>query len=230
MRLLLAEDEVELANALSAVLKHKNYSVDAVYNGIDAYNYAIAQDYDGIILDIMMPGMDGIQVLTKLREKGIGSPVLLLTAKSDIDDRITGLDSGADDYLTKPFSVDELLARLRVTVRRLSLMQTDMTQNKSVFENGDLKIDYAAGCAYLNGEELHLTPIEYKLLILLSRNVGRVLTYTYITKNIWGSSWENDLASLRVFMATLRKKIEKDVNSPQYIQTHIGIGYRMLRV
>ena len=230
MRLLLAEDEVELANALSAVLKHKNYSVDAVYNGIDAYNYAIAQDDDGIILDIMMPGMDGIQVLTKLREKGIGSPVLLLTAKSDIDDRITGLDSGADDYLTKPFSVDELLARLRVTVRRLSLMQTDMTQNKSVFENGDLKIDYAAGCAYLNGEELHLTPIEYKLLILLSRNVGRVLTYTYITKNIWGSSWENDLASLRVFMATLRKKIEKDVNSPQYIQTHIGIGYRMLRV
>ena len=109
-------------------------------------------------------------------------------------------------------------------------MQTDMTQNKSVFENGDLKIDYAAGCAYLNGEELHLTPIEYKLLILLSRNVGRVLTYTYITKNIWGSSWENDLASLRVFMATLRKKIEKDVNSTQYIQTHIGIGYRMLRV
>ena len=93
---------------------------------------------------------------------------------------------GADDYLTKPFSVDELLARLRVTVRRLSLMQTDMTQNTSVFENGDLKIDYAAGCAYLNGEELDLTPIEYKLLILLSRNVGRVLTYTYITKNIWG--------------------------------------------
>ena len=104
MRLLLAEDEVELANALSAVLKHKNYSVDAVYNGIDAYNYAIAQDYDGIILDIMMPGMDGIQVLTKLREKGIDSPVLLLTAKSDIDDRITGLDSGADDYLTKPIA------------------------------------------------------------------------------------------------------------------------------
>ena len=230
MRLLLAEDEVELANALSAVLKHKNYSVDAVYNGIDAYNYAIAQDYDGIILDIMMPGMDGIQVLTKLREKGIDSPVLLLTAKSDIDDRITGLDSGADDYLTKPFSVDELLARLRVTVRRLSLMQTDMTQNTSVFENGDLKIDYAAGCAYLNGEELHLTPIEYKLLCLLSRNIGKVLTHTLITQKIWGSSWDNDIASLRVFMATLRKKLEKDADSPQYIQTHIGVGYRMVKV
>jgi DNA-binding winged helix-turn-helix (wHTH) protein/quercetin dioxygenase-like cupin family protein len=129
-----------------------------------------------------------------------------------------GSPTGDADYYTFLFPLEYIS------------FQTDMTQNTSVFENGDLKIDYAAGCAYLNGDELHLTPIEYKLLILLSRNVGRVLTYTYITKNIWGSSWENDLASLRVFMATLRKKIEKDVNSPQYIQTHIGIGYRMLRV
>ena len=110
------------------------------------------------------------------------------------------------------------------------MIQNEAAAEASVFTNGQLRIDYAAGCAYLGDDELHLTPIEYKLLILLSRNVGRVLTYTYITKNIWGSSWENDLASLRVFMATLRKKIEKDVNSPQYIQTHIGIGYRMLRV
>ena len=109
-------------------------------------------------------------------------------------------------------------------------MQTDMTQNKSVFENGDLKIDYAAGCAYLNGEELHLTPIEYKLLCLFSRNIGKVLTHTFITQNIWGSSWDNDIASLRVFMATLRKKLEKDADSLQYIQTHIGVGYRMMKV
>ena len=170
-----------------------------------------------------------MEVIKKIRT-WTNTPIIVISARTEDADKIEALDAGADDYLTKPFSVDELLARLRVTVRRLSLMQTDMTQNTSVFENGDLKIDYAAGCAYLNGEELHLTPIEYNLLILLSRNVGRVLTYTYITKNIWGSSWENDLASLRVFMATLRKKIEKDVNSPQYIQTHIGIGYRMLRV
>ena len=136
MRLLLAEDEVELANALSAVLKHKNYSVDAVYNGIDAYNYAIAQDYDGIILDIMMPGMDGIQVLTKLREKGIGSPVLLLTAKSDIDDRITGLDSGADDYLTKPFAMGELLARIRAMTRR----RTEFAPSTLTFGNVSLNL------------------------------------------------------------------------------------------
>ena len=184
---------------------------------------------DIILLDLGLPDIDGVEVIKKIRT-WTNTPIIVISARTEDADKIEALDAGADDYLTKPFSVDELLARLRVTVRRLSLMQTDMTQNTSVFENGDLKIDYAAGCAYLNGEELHLTPIEYKLLILLSRNVGRVLTYTYITKNIWGSSWENDLASLRVFMATLRKKIEKDVNSPQYIQTHIGIGYRMLRV
>ena len=96
--------------------------------------------------------------------------------------------------------------------------------------NGGLKIDYSAGCAYLNDEELHLTPIEYKLLCVLSKNMGKVLTHTYITHEIWGSSWESDVASLRVFMATLRKKIEKEPSSPQYIQTHVGVGYRMLKV
>ncbi len=100
----------------------------------------------------------------------------------------------------------------------------------SVFTNGKLRIDFAAGCAYLDDEELHLTPIEYKLLCLLAKNVGKVLTHTFITQNIWGSSWDNDIASLRVFMVTLRKKLEKDEDSPQYIQTHIGVGYRMMKV
>ena len=110
------------------------------------------------------------------------------------------------------------------------MTQSENQVNQSVFENGSLRIDYAAGCAYLNDRELHLTPIEYKLLCLLSRNVGKVLTHTFIMQNIWGSSWENDIASLRVFMATLRKKIEHEADSPQYIQTHIGVGYRMLKV
>lgn len=109
-------------------------------------------------------------------------------------------------------------------------MQGEVQIESAIFQNGSLRIDYAAGCAYLDGEELHLTPIEYKLLSLLSKNVGKVLTHTFITQKIWGSSWDNDVASLRVFMATLRKKIEKQPNAPQYIQTHIGVGYRMLKV
>ena len=157
-------------------------------------------------------------------------PIIVISARSEESDKIEALDAGADDYLTKPFSVEELLARLRVTERRLKLLRSGTEAGAPVFINGDLKIDYAAGCAYLKGEELHLTPIEYKLLCILSHNVGKVLTHTYITQQIWGSSWEKDIASLRVFMATLRKKLEADSGSAQYIQTHIGIGYRMLRV
>ena len=158
------------------------------------------------------------------------TPVLMLTAKSEVDDKVTGLDCGADDYLTKPFMTKELLARLRVVKRRLAMMMSDTDSDSPIFINGDLKIDYEAGCAWMGEEELHLTPIEYKLLCLLAKNVGKVLTHRYITRQVWGSSWDNDIASLRVFMATLRKKLEKEPGSPQYIQTHIGVGYRMMRV
>ena len=228
-QILVVEDDSPIRNLITTTLKAHEYRYLTAPDGQSAILETSSHNPDIVLLDLGLPDIDGVEVIKKIRT-WTNTPIIVISARTEDADKIEALDAGADDYLTKPFSVDELLARLRVTVRRLSLMQTDMTQNTSVFENGDLKIDYAAGCAYLNGEELHLTPIEYKLLILLSRNVGRVLTYTYITKNIWGSSWENDLASLRVFMATLRKKIEKDVNSPQYIQTHIGIGYRMLRV
>ena len=155
----------------------------------------------------------------------------MISARSEDTDKIEALDAGADDYLTKPFSVEELLARLRVTQRRLAAIQAGgMANADSVFTNGKLKVDYAAGCAYMDGQELHLTPSEYKLLCLLSKNVGKVLTHTFIAQQIWNRSWDNDIASLRVFMATLRKKLEKEPDSPQYIQTHIGVGYRMLRV
>ena len=157
-------------------------------------------------------------------------PIIVISARSEDADKIDALDAGADDYLTKPFSVEELLARLRVTQRRLTVLQAGVANTEPVFTNGKLKVDYAAGCAFLDGEELHLTPSEYKLLCLLCRNVGKVLTHTFITQQIWGRSWENDVASLRVFMATLRKKLEKEPGSPQYIQTHIGVGYRMLKV
>lgn len=132
-------------------------------------------------------------------------PIIVISARTEDKEKIEALDAGADDYLTKPFSVEELLARIRVTERRLATMQS-ANKSESIFVNGNLKIDYAAGCAYLSDEELHLTPIEYKLLCLLSRNVGKVLTHTFITQKIWGAAWESNIASLRVFMATLRKK------------------------
>ena len=166
----------------------------------------------------------------KTNEDGRYMPIIVISARSEDTDKIEALDAGADDYITKPFSVEELLARICVTQRRLAITQTGEQPETSVFENGELKIDYTAGCTYLKGEELHLTPIEYKLLCLLSRNVGKVLTHTYITQQIWGRCSENDIASLRVFMTTLRKKLEPDKNGGQYIQTHIGIGYRMLRI
>ena len=157
-------------------------------------------------------------------------PIIVISARSEDRDKIEALDSGADDDLTKPFSVEELLARIRVAQRRLTIMQPDRDGQSSVFTNGELRIDFAAGCAYLGEEQIHLTPIEYKLLCLLAANVGKVLTHTFITQKIWGSSWQNDIASLRVFMATLRKKLEASPDSPRYIQTHIGVGYRMLRI
>ena len=136
-----------------------------------------------------------------------------------------------DNHATKPFSVEELLARLCVMQRRIALLQSDDGAGETcVYTNGKLRIDYAAGCAYKGEEELKLTPIEYKLLCLLAQNTGKVLTHKYITQKIWGSAWDSNVASLRVFMATLRKKLEDEEKSVSYIQTHIGIGYRMLKV
>jgi len=182
-----------------------------------------------VLLDLGLPDMDGVEIIRKIRSWS-NMPIIVISARSEDNDKIVALDAGADDYLTKPFSVEELLARLRVTQRRLAIMQGGTQEEKSTFTNGKLMLDYGAGCAYMDGKELHLTPIEYKLLCLLSKHVGKVLTHTYITQEIWGRSWENDVASLRVYMATLRKKIESEPDMPQYIQTHIGVGYRMLRV
>ena len=230
MRILLAEDEKDMADVLIAIMKHQGFDVDWAENGAVAVDLASRTNYDCMVFDIMMPVKDGITALKEVRAAGDVTPVIMLTAKSEVDDRITGLDAGADDYLTKPFSVEELLARLRVTLRRLAYMIDVVETQQSVFTNGDLTIDYAAGCVFHGGEEIHLTPMEYKLITLLSKNVGKVLTYTFITKTIWGSAWDNDIASLRVFMATLRKKIEPNPADPTYIQTHIGVGYRMMKI
>lgn len=223
--ILVVEDEPAVRNLISTTLETQNYRFLTAYNGETAILEVTSHNPDIMLLDLGLPDMDGIDIIKKVRSWS-NMPIIVISARSEDTDKIEALDAGADDYLTKPFSVEELLARLRVSMRRLHYEKA----GTSLFINGDLKIDYAAGCAYLERQELHLTPIEYKLLCLLSHNVGKVLTHTYITKEIWGTSFENDVASLRVFMAKLRKKLEKSPEEARYIQTHVGVGYRMLRV
>ena len=226
--ILVVEDDPSVRNLMTTTLKTHDYHFLTAPNGRSAILEAASHNPDIVLLDLGLPDMDGVEIIRNIRSWS-NMPIIVVSARSEDSDKIEALDAGADDYLTKPFSVEELLARLRVTQRRLSMMPGE-TEQSSSFVNGDLHIDYAAGCAFLGGEELHLTPIEYKLLCLLARNIGRVLTHTYITEHVWGHSWSNDVASLRVFMATLRKKLEAPEGSPQYIQTHVGVGYRMLRV
>lgn len=227
--ILVVEDDTPIRNLICTTLKAHNYRYVTAEKGEPAILEASSHNPEIMLLDLGLPDFDGIEVIRKIRTWST-MPIIVISARTEDSDKIEALDAGADDYLTKPFSVEELLARVRATQRRLAIVQNGDLRTTSVFVNGKLKVDYAAGCAFLDGEELHLTPSEYKLLCLLSQNVGKVLTHTYITQQIWGRSWENDIASLRVFMATLRKKIEKDPAAPQYIQTHIGVGYRMLRV
>ena len=206
--ILVVEDDAAVRNLIATTLETHNYRFHSASTGETAILEASSHNPDVVLLDLGLPDMDGIEIIKKIRTWS-KMPIIVISARSEDMDKIDALDAGADDYLTKPFSVEELLARLRVTFRRLNDIQGSENAQGSVFLNGDLKIDYAAGCVYMNDEEIHLTPIEYKLLCLLAKNVGKVLTHTYITQEIWGSAWDNDVASLRVFMATLRKKIEK---------------------
>ncbi len=224
---LVVEDDAPVQNLITTTLKAHEYRSMTAATGETAVMMASSNSPDIILMDLGLPDADGVDVIKKIRTWS-DVPIIVISARSDDRDKITALDAGADDYLTKPFSVEELLARLRATARRLSA--TAGSRSDSVFTNGKLTIDYAAGVAMIDGKEIKLTPIEYKLLCLLAQNVGKVLTHTYITQKIWDAAWESNVASLRVFMATLRKKIESAPDSPQYIQTHIGIGYRMLRV
>ena len=226
-QILVVEDDAPVRNLITTTLKTHEYKYRTAENGESAIMEASSHNPDIVLLDLGLPDIDGVEVIRRIRSWS-NMPIIVISARSEDSDKIEALDAGADDYLTKPFSIEELLARLRVTQRRLAVMQADTAD--SVFTNGNLKVDFAAGFAYLGDKELHLTPIEYKLLCLMAKNVGKVLTHTYITQKIWGSSWDSDVASLRVFMASLRKKLESEPNSPQYIQTHIGIGYRMMKV
>ena len=221
---LVVEDDKPIRNLITTTLKMNDYRFITAVRGNEAIMLSASHKPDIIILDLGLPDIDGVEVIERIRTWS-DVPIIIVSARSEDRDKITALDKGADDYLTKPFSVDELLARLRVIQRRLM-----KSENISVteFVNGRLRIDYVSGCVHLDDEELHLTPIEYKLLCLLAKNVGKVLTHKYIIQSVWGTPADNSEASLRVFMATLRKKLSD--GSQALIQTHIGIGYRMMKL
>ncbi len=224
--IMIVEDDASVRNLISITLKTHGYRYITAENAEMAIRLGQSHNPDIILLDLGLPDADGKDVIIAVRARA-NTPIIVISARCEADDKIEALDLGADDYLTKPFSVDELMARLRVTERRLPAINS--STSSPIFKNGELTLDYSAGCAFINDEELHLTPIEYKLLALLSQNIGKVLTHTFLTSKIWGTSLDGDIASLRVFMTSLRKKLEVGTGR-QFIQTHIGIGYRMLKI
>lgn len=201
MRLLLAEDEKALSKAIVAILERNNYSVDAVYDGLEALEYLESDTYDGLILDVMMPKMDGITVLKKLREKGSNIPVLILTAKSEIDDKVLGLDSGANDYLTKPFNTRELLARIRAMTR------TGTVQTTSILTMGNISLNTATFELSAPGGSFRLANKEFQMLEMLMRNAGRLISTERLMEKIWGYDSEAEISVVWVYISYLRKKL-----------------------
>ena len=220
VRLLLAEDERELSKALCAVLKHNNYSVDPVYNGQDALDYGLCENYDGIILDIMMPKMDGLEVLRKLRENGVSTPVIFLTAKSEIEDRITGLDTGADDYLTKPFNMGELLARIRALTRRKS----EYSPNLLTF--GNISLNRETFELSSGENSVRLGNKEFQMMEMLLSNPARLISTEQFMERIWGYETEAEINVVWVYISYLRKKLSS-LNASVEIKAVRGVGYTL---
>ena len=228
IKILIVEDDRAVRNLISTTLQINDYEYDQAVDGKSSLKLLTSNKYDIVFIDLGLPDIDGIEVIRKFREFST-TPIIVISARSNDEDKIEALDAGADDFLTKPFNVDELLARVRSTIRRINYSENNSVEDKVSFENGDIRIDYPSRSVFIKGEEIHLMPIEYSLLCLLAENVGKVLTHQYILKNIWVNYLESDLSSLRVYMTSLRKKIEK-VSDDKYIQTHVGVGYKMVRI
>lgn len=227
-KILIVEDDPAISSLIRTTLELQGYHFQTAQTGAEALAIEVSYTPDVIILDLGLPDMDGVDIIRKIRSWS-SVPIIVVSARMEDRDKVEALDAGADDYLTKPFSIEEFLARVRVALRRKYAEGENVKGENSIYQNGALKIDYAAGCAFVGEEEIHLTPIEYKLLCLLAKNTGKVLTHNYILKEVWGSIQASDVLSLRVFMATLRKKVQKGNGDAMLIQTHIGIGYRMIR-
>ncbi len=220
MRLLVAEDDTKLLKSLKHIFESNKYVVDAVANGIDAYDYAETDEYDGIILDIMMPGIDGVEVLKKIRAKGISTPVLFLTAKTEVYQRVEGLDAGADDYLPKPFSTQELLARVRAMLRRKDnyapeiIEVNGLTLNRSTYE-----LSFADETSSLSGR-------EFQIMEMLMQRPNFVVTSDEFLSHVWGWNSEVDVSVIWVHISNIRKKLTS-MNAPVEIRFVRGAGYKL---
>ena len=222
MQILLVEDDRDLRRFLAKAFKEEGYGVTETDSGDRAVERALAGTYSCLVLDVMLPGRDGFSVVAELRRRSVTTPVLLLTARDELESRVRGLEGGADDYLTKPFSMGELIARIRVALRHAAPPRTE-----PVFQTGELAIDFERRRVTMRGAEVHLTPTEYEVLKYLAQNVGKVVTHRMLLHAVWGPDYETEAHYLRVFMNQLRRKIEPDPSRPHYLLTEPGIGYRL---
>lgn len=222
---LVIEDDKYIMSLITMFLKDEGYKTILTATGKEAISLFYSNNPDIILLDLGLPDIDGIAVIERIREKS-NVPIIVVSAREEESEKIRALDCGADDYITKPFHTGELLARIRVAERKLNNMAAMM--NKEIFTCDYLMVDYTKGIVFIDTEEVHLTPTEYKLLKLLIANRGKVLTHNYILHQIWGYGEVSDAKSLRVFMASLRRKIERDTANPRFILTQVGIGYRFI--
>lgn len=220
---LIVEDDKYISNFICMSLKQEGYRYIKTDTGREAISLCYANNPDIVILDLGLPDIDGIEVIEHIRSYS-DRPILVVSARQEEGEKIKALDLGADDYVVKPFYMGELLARIRVAVRKAE--KSTGLEPSAVFERDYLKIDFEKRQVCIDGQEIHLTPIEYKLLNLLVTNRGKVLTHNQIQSQIWGYGEGGDPNSLRVFMATLRRKIEKDTANPRFIITEVGVGYR----
>ena len=218
MRLLIAEDELDLAEVLTVFFEKNHFAVDTVHNGFDAYEYAVSGAYDAIILDVMMPKMNGIEVLQKLRAEGVNTPIMMLTAKGEKDDRITGFNAGADDYLPKPFDPDELISRVRAILRRSEAYRP------TVLTFGDLTLDPASGQLTCGSESTRLGGREFQIMELFMRNPGQVFSAERIMEKVWGWDNEAEINVVWVNISNLRKKM-KAIGSKAVLSANRGLGY-----
>lgn len=220
MRILVIEDEKNLNDIIVKRLKVEHYGVDACYDGAEGLDYILATEYDAIILDVMLPKINGFEILKKIREKKIKTPVLLLTAKDSVEDRVRGLDLGADDYLLKPFAFDELLARIRVLLRKASNTETA----NNIFSIANLTVDVTSRTVKRDDKNLKLSTREFTILEYMIRNKGKILSRDTIEQHIWNYDYEGGTNVIDVYIRYLRKKID-DGYEPKLIHTIRGIGY-----